>query len=275
MITKSRNNKNFGIRKFRAFAILLTTMFISITMDAQTISTKVYGKTGENKYYGKLYIPKGGKWRIARTPKTNVMVTVYSSFLDGQDIYLYPVPQLIGYYWIDATETDQILMVRSKDGNDDVIAEKITDELDTEFLADGYYYFDASDKKKNRFQYATTTITNKVLRETKTYNTRDIYVMANPAKNGLAFAKLDAEGTTRNLAQGSLYVLAKKGSGTRLNVIIEEDEEGTENGNLTGIRSVETLSPDDDAIYTLQGVRVVSPKKGSLYIRNGRKFIAK
>lgn len=270
------HNKSWCVDHVKMIALIGIALLMPLMAKAQsTISTKVYGKAGENKYYGKLYIPKGGKWRIARIPKSGVMVTAYSSYLDGRDIYLYPLSLLMGYYWIDATTTDQTLMVRSKGSDDDIVLEKVTDEQDAAFIADGYYYFDAADKKKNRFLYATETVTNKVLRENKTYNTREIYVMANPTNNGLAFARLDAEGTTRNLAQGSLYVLAKKGSGARLNVIIEEDEEDTENGNLTGIRSVDTISPQDDAVYTLQGVRVVTPKKGSLYIRNGRKFIAK
>ena len=42
----------------------------------------------------------------------------------------------------------------------------------------------------------------------------------------------------------------------------------------TGISEIYTITPSNDAIYNLQGQRINTPKKG-IYIRNGKKYIAK
>jgi hypothetical protein len=42
----------------------------------------------------------------------------------------------------------------------------------------------------------------------------------------------------------------------------------------TGISEVYTITPSNNAIYNLQGQRINTPKKG-IYIRNGKKYIAK
>jgi hypothetical protein len=42
----------------------------------------------------------------------------------------------------------------------------------------------------------------------------------------------------------------------------------------TGIKSVETITIDDGAIYNLQGMKVKNPKKG-IYIINGKKMVIK
>jgi hypothetical protein len=48
-------------------------------------------------------------------------------------------------------------------------------------------------------------------------------------------------------------------------------------GGLTAIEPViETTGREcDDAIYDLQGRKVLEPQKGSIYIKNGKKFFAK
>ena len=44
----------------------------------------------------------------------------------------------------------------------------------------------------------------------------------------------------------------------------------------TGIQLVTpTITDGDDAIYNLAGQRVSTPSKGSIYIKNGKKFIAR
>ena len=48
----------------------------------------------------------------------------------------------------------------------------------------------------------------------------------------------------------------------------------TESAPKTGIRAVQKEADDDDAIYNLQGQRVNSLRKG-IYIRNGKKFVAR
>lgn len=46
--------------------------------------------------------------------------------------------------------------------------------------------------------------------------------------------------------------------------------------DMTGISNVETqVAKDDDAIYTLSGIRIDNPTQKGVYIRNGKKFIIK
>ena len=241
----------------------------SVIYSQSKMTVKVYGQTETGKYYGKLYIPKGGKWRIEGTPSKGTQISAYYGNLDGQDIYLIRLPKQDGGYWIDATGTDHALILRSNKA-DDIEVKAVTSTEDQEFLDDDYFYYDKGDAKKNRFVFTQTAITNSVLKESSTYNTRSMYVMANPAKYGLAFAKFDPEVTTKSLPANSLYVLAKKSASVRLNFIFKDDVD-----DPTAIEDILTDKRTDDAVYTLQGVRITKPESGRLYIKNGRKFIAK
>lgn len=240
---------------------LLAFMSVIVLMPVSaqnTLSAKVFGLPGASKHYGKLYIPQGAKWRIAVHPSDDVAVEVYSGNVSGSYIYMRATDVLDGHFWIDATETDHILVVRST-GTDDVIAHQVTADEDAAFLGTGYnYYYDATDKRRNKFFYTTETIPNNELRSNATFNTKSIYVLGNPTKFGLAFLRLDADNTDFNLVRNSIYVLTKK--------------------NTSGISAVgdDVIRLDiDEAIYTLQGQRVNQPRKGTLYIRNGRKYVAR
>jgi hypothetical protein len=246
----------------------------SIGVSAQTtLSAKVFAKPGSGKYYGKLYIPKGTKWRIAHNPVPGTEIEVYSGHIDGTNIYLRPTDLQDGGFWIDAEETDHIFIVRST-SSADVVAEKVTAAEDEAYLVYNYYY-DKSDKKRNKFKFTSTAVANNELKTSSTYNTKGIYVMANPSKYGLAFLKLDPNVTSADLAKNSLFVLTRMSSSSRLNVIFGDDQTDTSDDNITTIHSIDNESLNDDVIYTLQGLRVESPQKGGLYICNGRIFIAK
>ncbi len=62
-------------------------------------------------------------------------------------------------------------------------------------------------------------------------------------------------------------------NGAKFAIIFVDEEQGTETTSLDGVKSVETLG--DNAIYTLSGVKVSKPEKGGIYVKNGKKFIAK
>ena len=47
------------------------------------------------------------------------------------------------------------------------------------------------------------------------------------------------------------------------------------NFEVDGIRNIKSQTPTDDAIYTLQGVKVEGNPKPGIYVRNGRKFVVK
>lgn len=62
-------------------------------------------------------------------------------------------------------------------------------------------------------------------------------------------------------------------NGAKFAIIFVDEEANTETTSLDGVKSVETLG--DNAIYTLSGVKVSKPEKGGIYVKNGKKFIAK
>lgn len=256
-----------------AFCAVMMLSFMAAQAQ-NAFTTKVYGLSSEGRYYGRLYVPKGGKWRISKSPADNVKVTVYAGHVDGSDIYLNPVLPQEGYVWIDATATDHIFVVRST-ATDDVTVEPVTAEQDAAFLADDYTYYGASQAKKNRFRYASEQVSPATMKESSTYNKRNVYVMANPAKYGMAFGLLNPDASMKGLAKGSLYVLAKKSSASRLNVIFNDEEEDF--SEATGIQTVSQPKSiqSDNTVYSILGTPVSNPQSGQVYIRNGRKYIVK
>ena len=61
--------------------------------------------------------------------------------------------------------------------------------------------------------------------------------------------------------------------GAKCAIIFIDEENNTETTSLDGVKSIEILG--DNAIYTLSGVKVSKPEKGGIYVKNGKKFIAK
>jgi hypothetical protein len=104
--------------------------------------------------------------------------------------------------------------------------------------------------------------------------------MANPKKNGLAFALLNQYKAKdesadpkvyRDLAKNSIFIVTNvdpRTAAARLNVIWPEDAEAT------AIQTVKSASVNDGEIYNLQGVRVNASYKG-VVIKNGKKMIQK
>ena len=57
-------------------------------------------------------------------------------------------------------------------------------------------------------------------------------------------------------------------------LVFEGDEQGSETTVIDGVESIEETS-NDNAIYTLSGMRVSNPQPGMIYVKNGKKFIVK
>lgn len=242
--------------------------------------------TGANaKYaYGRLYIPagKGMKYYVdAKVEGTTTNVTLYSAHVDGTNIYMKLVDVVEGKYWIDATEIDQVFVVRTTEvgaaAGDavKVTALPVTDEIVAENGIVATDWFEKALGQKNALKYATTKVKNQELQNNTEFKNYGIYVMANPKTRNLQFALLNQYDTTRDLNEGSLYVLSKKANvynyAPELNVVWEDE---AENDNFTGIEGVETAAENNGAIYNLQGVRVNKAQKG-LYIQNGKKYVVK
>jgi hypothetical protein len=147
-------------------------------------------------------------------------------------------------------------------------AQKMNDEgkviLDTD-------WFDVASAKKNALKYATSAMTPGQLQNDASTNNKGIYVMANPAKNNLAFALYNqTDSKTMDMPKGSVYVVTRADQYARLNVIWPDDID--EESDATAIQKIENDNEGNDAIYNLQGVRVKNAQKG-IYIINGKKVI--
>ena len=104
---------------------------------------------------------------------------------------------------------------------------------------------------------------------------QDLWIMVDPAKNkGFRIDKNVIEKGGAYINTNWYYALLdgfgkKKASAARI-VWLTEGEATA----IYGVKEVKNAA-QDDAIYTLQGIRVAAPVKGQLYIQNGKKFIAK
>lgn len=239
-------------------------------------ATMVAAKNG-NYMYGKLYVPQGNgmyyKIDAKKGTDNKNTVNVFSAHLDGNDIYMKQIDVYEGYYWIDATEAEQVFIVRTSDMEaTEVIAEAATAEEIADHLSlypENQFWFEAADAAKNALNYANDPVPNQQLQNDTPFKNHTIYVMLNPAKQNLAFGKLNQYATTANLPKNAVYVISNtdpQAAGGRLNVIFEGDEDAT------GINNIQEIKADNDAIYNLQGVRVNATQKG-MYIKNGKKYI--
>lgn len=102
-----------------------------------------------------------------------------------------------------------------------------------------------------------------------------VYRLTNNAASG-GFGFTHFTGTTMKAGQFFIISTRRPTSNGRLDVVwLDEDGNEINDMQSTGIRDLEATAPADDAVYTLQGVRVTKTTKGQLYIRNGRKFLSK
>lgn len=247
---------------------------LAVSVQAQNVTAKVYRQGSSGNAYGKLHLPKGQKYKVAMYPSDGVMVGVFRARVDGQNIYLTSVDPYGQTYWIDASEVEQNFVVRSSDGSD-VVATPVTAAEEQRMDDEGWFFFDASEARRNGLKYAAAKISSETLRTQTATKDRPVYVMANPAKYGLAFAWLNQANSTKDLPAGSLYLVGKAGSRARLmNIVFENDV--TDETTAINNDQVSVAAPaTDDACYTLQGLRIAEPQPGTLYIKNGRKFVAK
>ena len=274
-------NVEIGGSDEQVYRISLSTSAVAPGEDIT--ATCVKGANGKYSY-GRLYVPAGTGMRYKVSAEYDEAtkkngVNLFSATISGTDIYMNTVTVMEGYYWIDATETAQTLIVRTSDVSADKVtieAEYVSEEEAQAMDAEGTVildtdWFDATSAKKNALRYATSAITPAEFQNDATTYNKGIYVMANPANNNLAFAKYNqTNSATKDLAKGSVYVVTRSNQYARLNVIWPEGVD--EESDATAIDTIENASETNDAIYNLQGVRVNKAQKG-LYIINGKKVV--
>ena len=266
----------------------------------EPIIASIIKKEGNTYGYAKLYIPKGVNMKYKVPAKYDATadkngVQLYYGRIDNSNnkIYMYSLPVIDDYYWIDATDVDQAFVLRTNsdiEPSATITAETVTNEdLATFALGDPseYYFFDAALAVQNQLRYNPAEIANQELRNNAEFAGRDVYVMANPltAAGGFAFAKFNKDATyskatgdhevgdLRCLSAKSLYIVGKvNAAAPNLEVVFEGDDNF--DANTTGIEILKNAEQNSDAIFNLQGIRVNNAQKG-IYIMNGKKFVVK
>ena len=263
------------------------------------VIAKVVKKEGNTYAYGKLFIPKGVgmKYKVKadydETSKKN-KVQLYYGRIDNSnnEIMMYNLAVIDGYFWIDATEIDQVLVARTNTelkSEMEVEAEPVTAAEDAIMSVNDeeHYYFNKVYATQNQLRYATQNIIHSTLMDNAEFKDRNVYYMANPAKHGFGFVQFDKSAKYKNdaddysymagdfkpLVKGSLYIVGKEQTNAPELKVVFVDEENTDE-NLTGIDEVKAENQNSDAIYNLQGVRVNNAQKG-IYIMNGKKVVIK
>jgi hypothetical protein len=271
--SKANTFENVEILADRVWRLTLSA---SSVVPGDAIKANCVAQTDGSRAYGKLFVPAGTGMKYyvdAEVADGKTGVNLFSATIDGADIRMKQVDIVDGKYWIDATEKNQVFVVRIEKTRESltVEAKEATQEvIDAQPTLTDDDWFDASLAKKNALRYTPSAIANQELQNNAEFKKKGIYVMANPKNNGLAFALLDQYNTKRNLAKGSLYVLSKTAIYARLNVVWEDEMDN----DATAIKNVETVSEDNDAIYNLNGVRVNGNQKG-IFIKNGKKIVVK
>ena len=237
-------------------------------------TTTVYGTATSAYFYGKYTAPAGTS-NVAIDKKDGDVV-VYSAFVDtDNNIYMDPLALNDGKYIVAAGET---VIIRAKAGS--VEATDMTKpaggkqaEVEIASVAAASY------PSTMRYASGSTTPLNALKVTEKVYSSdyigttyvgKTLYAMKNPASVGyLDWGKVDV---TSYLPKGAVFVECTESAAARLNVIWLD-------GNATGIDEIlnkkATPAAQSSDMYTLQGVRISAPKKGQVYIMNGKKYLAK
>lgn len=256
------------------FTILL---LVGITLQtvAQNPSCKVYKRDGDSFYFGKIYIPQGsGKFKLNKTLSDDAYVILYYGQLDRSKIYMKRMAVTEDCYYVDATECSHAFVIRTNTP-DDVEFIPATADDDEIIKENNSYYFNKALSVQNSFRYTEEEVPNNVLQENSAYKKKNIYVMADPATEGMAFQWLDQFGTTNNLPANSLYITGNKTTNATEIVLLWPDDDIDVVMAIKNVKVNKSTNRTNDAVYTLQGQRVAKPAKPGLYIINGRKTIVR
>lgn len=238
-------------------------------------------------------LPAGTQFNVQRVQTIDgkkTKLTLYATYTDEDDalnastIYMVPLKVKNGYYNIDGTADDEVIIAKLEKSEDFTIA-----DIKVPVDPTGYVGADESlwpGLTNTTLDIAQNIMTNQQLIDDNAQNAgtpisiytpykKDLYIMSNPAKyKGFRIDKTEI--TAENNAYintGWYFMLLKhyEGAPAAANVVWMDDSEAT---GIFGITEKKTVV-EDGAIYTLQGVRVSATQKGKIYIMNGKKFIAK
>ena len=101
-------------------------------------------------------------------------------------------------------------------------------------------------------------------------NAQGTNVVTGETVTGIAFYRASKAAT---LGPNKAYLPMAKSAGAKMSMVFIDEE--VENSETTGITVVNTKHTEDNAFYTLSGVKVERPTESGIYIRNGKKVIIK
>lgn len=236
--------------------------------------------------------------RVQTIDGAKAKLTLYATYTDEDDalnastIYMVPLKVKDGFYHIAKTDNQIIIAKLEKNGADFTVA-----DVKVPVAVTGYVVGNESlwtGLTNTELHIAQNDMTNQQLVD-KTASDGgtpvdiyrggakiavDLYIMTDPAKyKGFRIDKTIIEkktdGTGAHINKGWYYMLLKHydGAPAAANVIWMDEAEAT--GIFDVKNDVKAEKIGDNAIYTLQGVRVSETHKGQIYIMNGKKFIAK
>lgn len=240
-----------------------------------------------------------------------VKVTLYGTYTDEDPfakqstVYMVPLKAIGGVYYIGVNTETLIAKVEKTDGSAFTADFQIPEVELTTAEAEAAQMVGAGQSESSiwaglqntKLHIASNIMTNQQLNDgtavnssdlhtvgtelkkwidntVKTEICRDLYFMSDPSKGkGFNIKKMPVTTTNGSYINVGWYymLLAKFNDDAEARVIwLGEDE------NVTAILGVKknVKSVDNDAVYTLQGVRVDEIQKGHVYIKNGKKFIA-
>ena len=101
-------------------------------------------------------------------------------------------------------------------------------------------------------------------------NAQGTNVVTGETVTGIAFYRASK---TAKLGPNKAYLPMVKSAGAKMSMVFIDEEEN--NSEATGIAVVNTKRAEDNAFYTLSGVKVERPTESGIYIKNGKKIIIK
>ena len=246
--------------------------------------------------------------RVQTIDGAKAKLTLYGTYTDEDNalnastIYMVPLKVKEGYYHISGTDNEIIIAKVTKAGDADFT---LTDAVKSHKVAVSTAGYNVANESlwtglhNSELHIAQNIMTNQQLIDKTasdggtpvdiyrggTSIVEDLYIMTDPSKNkGFRIDKTVIEkktdGTGAYINEGWFYMLLKHYEGQAAaapRVIWMDDASDSE---ITGILEVkhdaaQENAAKNNAIYTLQGVRVSQTQKGMIYIQNGKKFIAK
>lgn len=246
----------------------------------------VYQRGSENSAYGRFVFEKGKIYKIERRPKdANITYTLYTTYVEEDDyeadatgktgmttVNMLPMVSVDGYYYIDlSAATEDLVVIIKANGSG------VTKDLELPYEKVGAVpTVNAVQYTDGRVKVAKQVVTNQQLRDgtgstgidvlsTAVLAANDIYALTNPAgHNGIRANILDYKNyTTPFVNTGMFYVLAKKYDTVKAaRLVINWIGESEATAIVAAKTAAKTVGTG--AIYTLQGVRVNSVKKGQI-----------